>query len=207
MNSERTDRADQIIATIIDELDDRRITRMIDEPVDTALRAYLVQLDSRDSALCASEILSDFVRCAYKESLKAEWVVSDARATTMSLLEIHYEGVASHGYFAALLDCSRSEIGGVRFVLAQVAEIIKAVERRKYVSGVLTTRLDPCDWPLACEIIKALLGRYAPLLPPAVHRCPAEQLVDEIATLILAMTGTLTTLQRVTHSPPQTPAN
>jgi hypothetical protein len=200
MNCEGTRRGEEVLDAILADLDEGRIRKRIDEPIEAVLRGFTERLDGCTEPPAAPAVFSQFVQCTYREGLRAPWKVADPDAMTLMLLENHYRGLQSEGYFAAVLDVTTSEMGGMALVLAQLTEIIRTKERQEYVQAVFTRRIDPSDWRLRCEIVESLLERYRPLLPPLLLDCAPWQLVDEIPALVLAIVGSGVPVEGLTVS-------
>ncbi len=185
MNCEGIHRGQQVLDAILKDLDANRMYKRIDEPIAMVLQDVTKRLEARTEFPAAGELFAWLVECIYRDALRAPWRVADPEATTLMLLETYYRGPQSEGYYAAVLDATGSAWGDVAFVLAQVAEIIRTKERQEYVDGVFARRIDPSNWRLRCEIVKALLERYRPWLPPELLECAIWQLVDEIPAMAL----------------------
>jgi len=197
MSSERRHRAEKVLDSIFKQLNEDRIRQLIDEPIDAVLDNFTSSLRQSGQSRTPSEVFSEFVRCVYADGLGAKWHIVNAEATSLSLLEGHYQGLWSDGYCAAVLDATNSNMAGLDFALAQLAEIIKTKERQEYVQAVFARQIDPCDWYLRCEIVKVLLDRYGLLLSPALGECPPSQLVDQIPALTIAIISSHTTSVKI----------
>lgn len=197
MSSDRRHRAEMVLDNIFAQLNEDHIRKRIDEPIDAVLGDFTNNLQQSGRNRTPSEVFSEFVRRVYADGLGAKWHIVNAEATTLSLLEDHYRGLWSDGYCAAVLDATTSSMSGLDFVLAQLAEIVKAKERQEYVQAVFARQVNPCDWYMRREIVKVLLDRYAPLLSPALHECPPSQLVDQIPALTIAIISSHTTSAKI----------
>ncbi|MHC4165381.1 MAG: hypothetical protein ACYSWQ_00285 [Planctomycetota bacterium] len=198
MSSDRRRRAERVLDSIFRQLNEDRIRQLIDGPIDAVLDDFTSSLQQSGQNRTPSDVFSEFVRCVYADGLGAKWHIVNAEATSLSLLEDHYQGLWSDGYCAAALDATNSSLAGLDFVLAQLSEIIKTKERQEYVQAVFARQIDPCDWYLRCEIAEVLLDRYGPLLSPALLECPPSQLVDEIPALTIAIISSHTTTTKIT---------
>jgi hypothetical protein len=198
MSSDRRCRAEKALDEIFKQLNEDDIHKQIDEPIDATLQDFTGRLEESSDNRAPSEVFSQFVRCVYASGLKASWHVVNAEATSLALLEDRYQGLWSDGYCAAVLDATNSNMGGMGFVLAQLAEIIKTMERQEHVQAVFACQIDPSDWHLRCEIVKVLLDRHGPLLSPILQDCPPSQLADEIPALTLAIISSHNTMNKIT---------
>ena len=198
MSSDRMRRAEKVLDRIFRHLSEDHIRKRIDEPIEAVLQDFTGRLEKSGENSTPPEVFSEFVRRVYTDGLGAGWHVVNAVATSLGLLEGHYQGLWSEGYCAAVLDATDSNMGGLGFVLAQLAEIIKTKERQDYVQAVFASQIDPSDWHLRCEIVKVLLDQYGPLLSPMLRQCPPPQIVDEIPALALAIISSHTTMNKIT---------
>jgi len=202
MSSEQIGRGQRVLDAILRELDEGRLRTRIDDRIETVLRGFVDFLEHSCDGRTPGEVFSIFVQRVYREGLGRPWTLASAEATSLTLLENHYQGMRASGYFAAVLDATNLETGGMTLVLTQLAEIIRTRERRECTEAVFTRHIDPTDWRLRCEIVEILLKQYRLFLPPTVLECAPSQLVDEIPALMLsimgssATVGTLTTLRR-----------
>ena len=185
MSCDHSCAAEQVFDTILQDLDENRIRKLIDEPIETVFRAFMERLESGVELPSVGELFAQLVESIYRDALHAPWKVADPQATTMMLLEGHYTGPQSVGYYAAVADAAGPAIGSLTLVLTQLVEIVRTKERQEYIDSVFTRCLDPSNWCLQCEIIEILRERYRPSLPPDLLACEVWQLVDEIPAMIL----------------------
>jgi len=198
MSSENMRRAEKALDEIFRQLNEDDIHKQIDEPIDAVFEDFTKRLEKMGEENHPSEVFTEFIRRVYTDGLKAGWHVVNAGATSLRLLENHYQGLWSDGYCAAVLDAANSAMGGVCFVLAQLAEIVKNTERQEYVQAVFARQINPSDWPLRCEIVRILLDRYDPLFSSMLKECPPSQLVDEIPALTTAIISSRNTAHKIT---------
>lgn len=198
MSFEKMRRAEKVLDEIFKQLNEDDIRERIDEPIDVVFGDFTKRLEKMGQEGHPSGAFAEFTRRVYTDGLKAAWHVVNAAATSLRLLEDHYQGLWSDGYCAAVLDATNSAMGGVCFVLAQLAEIIKNKERQEYVQAVFLRQINPCDWQLRCEIARVLLDRYGPMLVPPLQKCPPSQLVEEIPALATAIVSSKNTADRIT---------
>jgi hypothetical protein len=180
---------EEVLDAILADLDESRICRRIDEPIATVSQSVTQHLETFLIGKATPEVFSEFVRRVYTDGLHAPWKAADPEETTLMLLENYYRGLQSEGYYAAILDATGPVVGGMTFVLTQLAEIIRTKERQEYVEAVFTRHIDPSNWRLRCQIVEVLLERYRPLLPPELLGCAVWQLADDIPALVLAIVG------------------
>ncbi len=206
-SSDTTQTAQQVLNEILERLDEDRIRRAIDEPIEAAVRRFRYRWAPPSSARAFHEVTGDLVRRLYQRGRRLPRRLSpdEARAEAMSLLEQGYRRLSSRGYDGALADAVHQRLDGMNAVLLCLVEIIKSVERRAYVEWVFAGRLGRCDWPTRVEIVRLLTGRLAPCLPPELQACAPGQLVDLIPLLIQDDMATDRLLGQVLKSPTARP--
>jgi hypothetical protein len=179
-------RAQAVIATIIADLDEDLIRRRFDEPVDAAVRRFRYQADDPVTSEAFHRVVSDLVRQVCAEGLNKPEAWIDPLREALDLLDHHYESPAyGRGYVAARLEACDPARGGLPGVITNLAGIIKAVERQRYVQGVFHRHLMGIDWEVRCTIARLLLERDLAFLPRQLAACPPALLADEIPSMLL----------------------
>ena len=163
MSCKGTRPGEVVLDAILADLDERHVRMRIDEPIAEVFQSVTEHLEGFLIGKATPEIFSEFVQRVYTEGLRAPWKAADPEATALMLLENCYRGLQSEGYYAAILDATGPAMGGMTFVLTQLAEIIRTKERQEYVEAVFTRHIDPSNWRLRCEIVEVLLERCRPL--------------------------------------------
>ena len=181
-------------------LNESLVSRQIDVPVDKAAESYSHQKNLPLDHKRMHKIMSDFVHHIYTTGLRSDWIISDPLAETLLLLDRYYQGRTSDGYTGAMIDAADNKIGGINLVLAQLKEIIKTIERAKYIKAVFSSSIDNSDWYLKCEIARMLFEKYKNILPPELLSCSPEQMADEIDSLLILIQNSFTTLQQIADS-------
>lgn len=184
--SERQHRADRIVAVLRNELNERHLAQHVDMPIDRALAAF--RFDWRPPPTMAQfhRVIGALTAHIYAHALPghAKLPPATAMAEAIELLELAYQGTHAAGYDGAVLDVLTVRGSGIDSVLARLAEIIKHRQRFHHRQWVLARHLDPLDWPLRVQIVKAILSqRSAGDADPLAGRAPAE-FADEIGDLI-----------------------
>jgi hypothetical protein len=183
-----TKRAQEVISTIAADLDEDLIRRRFDEPVEAAVRRFRYKADDLVTSEAFHRVISDLVRQVCAEGLNRPTALIDPLSEALDVLDHHYESPAyGRGYVAARLDACDPARGGLPGVLTSLAEIIKAVERQKYVQGVFTRHLTGIDWEVRCEIARLLLERDSVFIPRQLSACSPALLTDEIPSMLLTV--------------------
>ena len=146
-NSEQNLSSEKLLDTIMDLLNEERMAREIDERIDLAVETFQVKVKVPLSHSDFNRVISGFVRNIYHKGLRLSRHLSNQEALTeaVSLLEKYYQGIDSMGYDGALLDARGNDQEGLEYVLSQLAESIKTVERKKYERWVFADTVDQLD--------------------------------------------------------------
>lgn len=185
MNSKQQDQATQIIQKVFQLLDEERIQKQIDEPIEQAVKQFQFHSETPPTRQEFHRILGDFVRRLYEFGLPLRQTLSASQALNeaVAILQHGYVSQSAQGYEAALLDCKYPHQNGIEFVLRQMAEAVKAGERQKYFNWIFARYIDTLDWQMKCRIAEMLLQRGKDFLPPELLHCPPAQFADHCRAL------------------------
>ena len=197
MSSDSNLNAAGIIQEVFELLDEQYLYQFIDKRIEQATADF--KFEQRDTMTHDVFIhtIGDYLHHIYKTGFWIRQIMSiaQARAEAMALLEKYYQSPHSRGYDTAFLDVLNSKMDGFEFILAQIAEIIKAVTREKHIKWVYFSRIIPLDWSVRCQIAEILIKRWAIFLPPNLSQCSPAQLADELPNLINAIRFTEDTVR------------
>ena len=198
-NYEHNLSSEKILDTIINLLNEERVARTIDEPIDLTVKAFQLKVKAPLSHSEFNRVIAEFVSGIYKKGLRLPRHLSGQEALTeaVSLLEKYYQGIYSKGYDEALLDAAGNDQEGLRYVLSQLAESIKTVERDKYVRWVFANTIDQSDWETRRRIAATYLMQYKDFLSPELREIDPARLVDGFQNLILNLVSTKSLLRQV----------
>lgn len=185
MSSDIEKCAKEIIEKITAKLDQSLIKSQFDEPIAKVAGEFKCEVNCPVGHKVFHNIIADFVAQIYEKALGISWMLTDPLAEAILLLESYYQSsVYGNGYAAALLDATNEIEEGLQSVLNGLAEIIKDIEKQKYIKAVFTWHLHGCSWDLQCEIAKILLENYKAFMPPQLSKCVPAQLIDEIPAIM-----------------------
>ncbi len=186
-NSEQNLSSEKLLDTIMDLLNEERMAREIDERIDLAVETFQVKVKVPLSHSDFNRLIAGFVRRIYQKGLRLPRRLSEqgALAEAVSLLEKYYQGIRTRGYDEALVDAAGNDLEGLEYVLSQLAESIKAVERKKYVQWVFVDTVDQLDWEARRRIAATYLVKYEDLLPPELRDMDPARLADHFQDLIM----------------------
>lgn len=186
------------IDVITTRLDDSLIRSQFDEPIDKAARQFTHKDDCPVTLETFHKVITEFVVHIYGKGLNACWVISaEPLGYVIELLENHYDSAYGRGYIAAIFDANDAYQGGIDMVLNQLTEIIKDVERQKYINAVFAINIDSTDWQLKCEIVGILLEEYRQFLPEHLLQCKPWELANEIPSIMYKYICSDSTLQQI----------
>ena len=201
-NSEQNPSSEKILDTIINLLNEERVVREIDEPIDLTVKAFQLKVKAPLSHSDFNRVIAEFVRDLYQKGLRLPRHLSDreARTEAVSLLEKYYQGIDSRGYDVALLDARGNNQEGLEYVLSQLAESIKAAERKKYERWVFADTIDQSDWETRRQIAATYLTKYKDFLSPAIREMDSAWLADHFQSLVFNLVSTQSLLRQVCGS-------
>ena len=186
MNSKHKSKAERIIAEVVRLLSRDYLDERIDRPVQDAVASFKTHQAAEITQHTFLRIVGDFVRHIYKNalSLPIKLTTTEACAEALAILERDYTGMCGRGYYAAFLEASGSELNNLELVLTQMAKIMIANERKKYVRWIFTSRIRVLNWKTKHQIAATLLENWKEVLPKNLLDCPPAQLADLIPELI-----------------------
>jgi hypothetical protein len=201
-NSEQNLSSEKILDTIMDLLNEERMTREIDEPIDLTVKAFQIKTELPLSHSDFNRVIAEFVRRIYQNGLRLPRHLSEqeALAEAVSLLENYYQGIDSRGYDDALLDATGNDQEGILYVLSQMADSIKAAEREKYVQWVFFSTIDQSDWEIRRRITATYMAKYRFFLSPEIKDMDPAWLVDHFQGLIFNLVSSQSLLEQVSGS-------
>ncbi len=170
-------------------LDESKLLREIDQPIEAALQGFHVNQSQPLTTQDFHAAVAAFVRHIYQEGLAARYTLSASQALgeAILLLDSYYQGQQVRGYIGALLDAAQPPSLGLGLILTQLASIIAAAERQKYTAWVLARTLGPLSWPERCQVTGLLVQAYGPYLPQPLRSCPLEQLAGDIPAFLASV--------------------
>lgn len=194
-------RAWQLLDRLSSLLDEDRMARLIDAPIDQVVREYGFPEDTPFSMHLFHRTLADFLRQISRRGMRLprRLTVSQARDEAVCLLEQAYEGTHCRGYEAAVLDAADPMQSGIRLVLARLADALKARERMRYLRWVARRHIDPADWQTKCAMAKILLLRCRRWLPAELRNGSPAQWADFVLELLTIDLNATSQLDRGRH--------
>lgn len=161
-NSEAEAQAEEILNKILYLLSERQISKVVDDPIDTAVSQIHFTEQSPPTHKTFNALISRFVQHVSRHglSLCQNLTSPQALSEAMALLNQYYRNGGSTGYDGALFDACQSEPNGIEDILAFITEAIKVKKRQVYVHWVYASLVNPLDWELRRRIVDTLMARY-----------------------------------------------
>lgn len=173
----------QILNEVLGLLNEEVLINKIDIPIEKALRLYSITKPGNCTIIEFKQMITALYMHIYNKE-------SEALKESIWILEKYYKGDETTGYDGALYDATKSSSDGVQLVIERFSEIIKTLERSKYITQTLTTLIDPSDWNLRYEITAELLERFNHLYSPELKNLPTIQLVSHLDKLVIDLVTT-----------------
>lgn len=199
MNCMNRNAVENTLEKIISLLDDAHLSELIDQPMNRILSKLQHVATQPISRQEFHKIVASFVNELYLQGFGLK-TMPDPLAESLYFLDKFYQGIYSRGYFAARLDANNADYGGIDIVLRGLAEVIKDIERGKYINGIFRKYLDSCDWQIKCNIAETILEKYKPCLPPLLAQCKPEQIAEDIPSIILACLNAENILNKMSNT-------
>jgi len=170
----------RVLERLFDLLNDKRIAKEIDEPIDLAVHTFQLKITLPITSSEFKRIITTFVRHLYKKGLRLSQNLSEpeAFAEAIFLLERYGQNEESIGYDGALLNAVGTNMEGFELVLSQLAESIKTAEREKYIAWVFADNYFHLSWELQRSIVSCYLKQNEAVLPAKLLNLGPARLVD-----------------------------
>lgn len=161
---------------LMNHLDPYVINERIDIPIEIAVRTFETDIPLNPSHHVFNRIINTNLQHIYT-ALGYSLSEDDG----YRFLEEHYRNGQSYGYDGAYLDATDECL---HYVLNILEEIIKQVERTKYITSCMIQFVDPTDHSLRARIAEELKSLYGQNIHPAIGSLNSAQLSSEWKTLL-----------------------
>jgi len=190
-----------ILDELFGHLNEQVLINKIDVQIEKAIRLY----SSTESVNCTSEefrqIIASIYRRIYEQDTLNSTIYNESEALIQAIwiLEKYYKGYETTGYDGALYDTTKNSSDGLQIVLERFIEIIKTIERKKYITQTFNSFIDPSDWNLRYEITIELLNRFDRYCSPELKNLEPIQLVSHLEELIINIVATTQVMRSILH--------
>jgi len=162
------------------------VIKKVDIPIARAIHniSYNLQNNTADSF---EQILTVIlISIYYPEIGELNGKIRQAAYTEVVwILEKYYRGNETDGFDGALYDAIQNQAESMQIVLARFVEIIRTIEQKKYIIGLLNSMIDPSCWNVKFTLVQEILDRYGHLYPPELLKLSPARLVNQLEELIL----------------------
>ncbi len=181
----------KILDNIFSLLDNDLIYNEIDLRVDCAMKSFEIKFKVNNHKEF-NIIITSLVKHIYQHGLSVQMNLTETKALEEAIwiLEKYYRGEHTSGYDDALFDAINQEQYGIEFVIEIIVELIKSLEREKYIYSVLTKNIDPRDWNLRKKLVEEIINRFSDLLPSELKELTSSQLTPYLEQLIKQFANT-----------------
>jgi hypothetical protein len=204
----RDSRARQALQRLTEALDDSAMARRIDEPINLALERYLAAHEMPSERREFLAATADLVRvlCRAESGGQTDLCPDAAKDEAVYLMETQYRGKYIDGFEGALMDAGQKERLNPADVWRELASIVKARRRARYLAYVKARFLDALEWDTRLAIAEILMARCRQSLPEPLRSLPIELAADEILDLLASDWTSDAQLEQVVRGPwsPQT---
>jgi len=175
-----------ILDKIFKYLDEEHLINIIDSPIDKAMINLEKITVENISFKEFNIVITKTIQHLYSQGIRIPKTLDEIKALNEAvwLTDNYYKGENSSGYFGALYDTLLLGEDGFEHIIQWLVEIIKSIERTKYITWILTKYIDPSDWFFKKKLMDELLLKYGDLLPPDVKELSSQQLIPYLDDLI-----------------------
>ena len=174
-----------IIERVLERLDEKHLSRLIDEIVDRAAAAFDYGTAGKMTHSAFIKLTGQCVSDIYENAALRRLSGPYAEAEALALLANGYPNTSGDGFSAAYLD----SIDDIVTVLVNLAEIIKTEMRSRYIRWVCRHYLAGLSWPLKSDLVDRVKSRW-PFLPESIQGLPSGQLANHIDELMITVATT-----------------
>lgn len=178
-------RYQEVIDCLCTELHEDSIAKVVDTPIDYAIARYQYPTQPTLSYSGFVKETARFFQYLYAHGMTIKQEISLSQAQTEAIAYLQtYQSLHGNGLDAAWIETMMHYEGNIESVLVQLAETIKSRQRESYIQWKCNTVLSRLNWQDKCGFAEHLLDELKDVLSPTILSCEAEQLVDQIPTLI-----------------------
>ena len=172
---------------ILNLISDDVIALKIDVPLNNAMATCTIsenQITNHEKFIRAIAVI---VKHLYLEGLRLSINLSERSALNEAiwLLEKYYKGYETDQYDGAYYDTINEGPEGMKFISTKIVEILKSLERNKYISWVLRKNIDPRDWEQRKRMVEELMVRFGEHFTAELKQLTVSQLTPNLETLLM----------------------
>jgi len=175
-----------ILETILKQIDETALQKRIDKPLDQCLLSFLHPIPEELSYDSAHKYLVELYKHIQLNGILPSLEISNNKASEeiIWILESNYLGFETTGYEGFLFDFIHCDNENRQIILARFIEILKRVEREKYISFIFKSKIDPLDWHKRYELIIEIFQRHNKTLSPHLLALNPKELVPNLEKII-----------------------
>lgn len=196
-NQSKDDKQEELVDSIISQIDSTALAKTIGMPIDTARATYM--LDSL--TIRSNDEFYDIVSAFYLHlqrhfhSASESVDINTVRADAIALVERTFADKG--GFKAAMNEAKDAVSGGMRFILDAMTEQFKAECQAKHVNRVIKEAITPLDTDAQISLISVLLKRLASHLPEEIATAPPERFIEHYEIIVKAYVRSLDKINEV----------
>jgi hypothetical protein len=182
---------------VLAEIGKEYLTEKISGPIDAARASFLLESVTAENPVQTLETITSFYIHLQRHTNRTarSLTFDEAGPEAQTLLERAF--ARKGGTAAALAEAQSGIEGGLRFVLDQMTEQFKRDCQEKHVLHVITTALNPLDWPAKVNFIKHLFHRCSGLLPTELISQPPERFARDCERIVRLYVNALDEMKQV----------
>ena len=179
-NSDEPFNPQEVMNALLDLLWDHRISQEIDHPIDLASNEFQINVSEPVTQEGFNRTIMAFVMHIYGRALRLSKALSDreALAEAIHLLMRYSDGEGPNRYGAILSRVVPAGRDELEKVLVQLSQIIKTIEREKYIQWVFTCHYLNLDWAKRCLVAAAYKELNSGYLTAEASLLSPEQIAE-----------------------------
>jgi len=171
-----------ILDKLLELMNEQVINEKIDIPLDLAFNSFEFPGKTEITHEEFNLILSEFYLHLNRFRLNIRELSKDeALQEMMWFLERHYGANEAFGYGVSYIVAIHQ---GVEVIFGRIIEIMKFVEREKYLNWIIASFVDSMDWDAKTCLVNEILEKYGHLFPLDLKRKTIGELVNKLEWVI-----------------------
>jgi hypothetical protein len=182
---------------VVAEIEREHLTRIISLPIDAARASYLLGTVTADSHHEVLEVATSFYIHLLRYTNRLIDTVDPDQAGPAAYSLLDHAFARTGGAADAIAEARCGGRGGLRFVLDQMTDQFKRERQEEYVLHVVSTAVDPLDWPAKVAFLKELLSRSPQILPAELASEPLERFAAKYDQVLRAYVNSIDQMKHV----------
>jgi len=175
-----------ILDSILEQINEMTLYIRIDKPLDQCLLSLSYPIPDELSVNSIHQYLIELYRHIRHNGILPSIEISNEKASEeiIWILESNYQGDKTVGYEGFLFDFMYGDHESRQIMIVRFIEILKNMEREKYISFIFKSKIDPLDWYKKYELVLEIFQRHNKALSPHILAFNPKELVPALEEII-----------------------